>query len=79
MQKTSEIERHRQLAEINQDIEPLGGDNPRHQRINAVGREFGYAMIFNKYQSGLVYADDAIDVTNLVIERFNAAGAASGN
>ena len=23
--------------------------------------------------------DDAIDVTNLVIERFNAAGAASGN
>lgn len=49
--------------------------------INAVGREFGYSLIFNKFQSGLVYADEAVDITDLVIERYNAsvAGASSGS
>ncbi len=41
--------------------------------INAVGEEQGYSLIFNKFQSGLVYADEAVDITDLVIERFNAA------
>ena len=41
--------------------------------INAVGREFGYTMIFNKFQSGLVYADDLIDITELVIQRLDAS------
>lgn len=49
--------------------------------INSVGREFGYTLIFNKFQSGLVFADEAIDITDLVIERFNTAtaGASSGS
>jgi len=41
--------------------------------INALGREGGYTLIFNKFQSGLVYADDTIDVTDLVIQRLDAA------
>lgn len=41
--------------------------------IDSVGREFGYSLIFNKFQSGLVYADEAVDITDLVIERYNAA------
>ena len=41
--------------------------------INAVGREFGYTLIFNKFQSGLVYADDQIDITDLVIQRLDAS------
>ena len=45
--------------------------------INAVGEEFGYTMIFNKFESGLVYASDAIDITQLVMERLNSS-AASG-
>jgi outer membrane protein len=41
--------------------------------INALGKEGGYTLIFNKFQSGLVYADDAIDITDLVIQRLDAA------
>ena len=42
--------------------------------IQAVGKEQGYTMIFNKFQSGLVYADEAIDITGAVIERFDQSG-----
>jgi len=41
--------------------------------INDIGAERGYTMIFNKFQSGLVYADDTIDITDEVIRRFNTA------
>lgn len=41
--------------------------------IQRVGAEFGYSMIFKKFQSGLVYARDEIDITNLILERFNQA------
>jgi outer membrane protein len=46
--------------------------------INAVGKEGGYTMIFNKFQSGLVYADEAIDITDQVIQRLDAAGSSGG-
>ena len=36
-----------------------------------IGAERGYTLIFNKFQSGLVYADDAVDITDDVIQRFN--------
>ncbi|MEE4270700.1 MAG: OmpH family outer membrane protein [Thermoanaerobaculales bacterium] len=39
--------------------------------INEIGVERGYTLIFNKFQSGLVYADDAVDITDDVIRRFN--------
>jgi len=39
--------------------------------INQIGAERGYTLIFNKFQSGLVYADDAVDITDDVIQRFN--------
>lgn len=39
--------------------------------INEIGAERGYTLIFNKFQSGLVYADDAVDITDDVIRRFN--------
>jgi outer membrane protein len=41
--------------------------------INQVGQEFGYTMIFNKFQSGLVYAKEDIDITDLILKRFDAA------
>lgn len=40
--------------------------------IQTVGKENGFTLIFNKFQGGLVFADDSVDVTDLVIERFNA-------
>ena len=39
--------------------------------IQEVGREMKLELIFNKYQSGLVYADESIDITDLVLKRFN--------
>jgi outer membrane protein len=39
--------------------------------INQIGQEQGYTLIFNKFQSGLVYADETVDVTDQVITRFN--------
>jgi len=41
--------------------------------INQIGKERGLTLIFNKFQSGLVYADDAVDITDDVIRRFNTA------
>ena len=39
--------------------------------INQVGQEQGLTLIFNKFQSGLVYADQTVDITDSVIQRFN--------
>jgi outer membrane protein len=39
--------------------------------INQVGKEKGYTVIFNKFQSGLVYADDSVDITDDVLKQFN--------
>jgi outer membrane protein len=39
--------------------------------INALGKEMGYFLIFNKFNSGLLYAADDADITNAVITRFN--------
>ena len=39
--------------------------------IQELGREMKFQMIFNKFQSGLVYADEATDITDLVLKRFN--------
>lgn len=45
--------------------------------INALGKEQGYTMIFRKFESGLVYADDALDITSSVIQRLDAQGSSS--
>ena len=39
--------------------------------ITQLGKERGYTLIFNKFQSGLVFADDAADITDDVLKRFN--------
>jgi outer membrane protein len=41
--------------------------------IDQVGQAEGYTLIFNKFQSGLVYADEAVDITDRVIQMFNTA------
>lgn len=40
--------------------------------INQMGKEMGFALLFNKFNSGLVYADEAADVTDEVLRRFNS-------
>ena len=52
----------RELDALEKQIMPI---------INEIGREQKIQMIFNKFQSGLVYADDAVDITEQVVRRFN--------
>jgi outer membrane protein len=54
--------RDRALLELENKIKPV---------IDSIGKEMGLAAIFNKFESGLVYASDAIDITDTVIKRFN--------
>ncbi len=45
--------------------------------INDVAREQGYQLVFNKYNSGLLFADDkSTDLTEAVITKFNSQIAA---
>ncbi len=61
--------RDRELQALQVKIEPV---------IDAIGKEMGLAVIFNKFESGLVYASEAIEITDTVIKRFNeAAGPAA--
>ncbi|HEX2122874.1 MAG TPA: OmpH family outer membrane protein [Thermoanaerobaculia bacterium] len=56
--------RDRELQALETKIKPV---------IDAIGKEMGLAAIFNKFESGLVYASDAIDITDTVVKRFNDA------
>lgn len=47
--------------------------------ITQVGQENGYSMIFRKFDSGLVYVDDAVDITQMVIERLDQSMASGGS
>ena len=47
--------------------------------IEKVGKEGGYSFIFNKFQSGLLYADDTADITDQIIQRFDGAATQKGN
>ena len=56
--------RDRELQALEARIKPV---------IDAIGKEMGLAAIFNKFESGLVYASEGIDITPEVIKRFNDA------
>jgi outer membrane protein len=40
--------------------------------IDEIGKAEGYTLIFNKFRSGLLFADDAVDITKQVIDQLNA-------
>jgi outer membrane protein len=60
--------RDKTLLELEGKIKPI---------IDVIGKEMGLAAIFNKFESGLVYASDAIDITDTVIKRFSDSGPAA--
>jgi outer membrane protein len=60
--------RDKALLELEGRIKPV---------IDQIGKEMGLAAIFNKFESGLVYASEAIDITDTVIKRFNEATASA--
>jgi outer membrane protein len=52
------------LADMERQLVPV---------INAIGKEMGFAVIFNRMESGIVYASDAIDITGVIIKKFDEA------
>ena len=63
--RSLEEARRTALGRLEQRIMPI---------INELGKGRGLTLIFNKFQdSGIIYADDAIDITDEVIRRFNTA------
>lgn len=58
-----EAERN-ELAALERRIMPI---------IEQVGKEMKLQLIFNKFQAGLLYADDTVDITESVLRRFNTA------
>src|SRR4051812_18883305 len=56
--------RDEMLGQIDERVMPV---------INQVGKELGYTMIFRKFESGLIYADEAVDITSVVVQRIDAA------
>jgi len=63
--RSIEEARRTALGRLEQQIMPI---------IDAIGKERSLTLIFNKFQdSGIIYADDAVDITDEVIRRFNTA------
>jgi outer membrane protein len=56
--------RDREMQMLNSRLMPI---------VDAMSKEMGLAAVFNKFESGLIYASDAIDITDQVISRSNAS------
>lgn len=67
-QRDLEELQRKELSELERRVLPV---------IEAVSRELGYALVFNKFQSGLLHADGTVDITDAVIQKFNTAIAAA--
>jgi outer membrane protein len=61
-QQQLEEARRKELGDLEKRIMPV---------IQEIGREMKFQLVFNKFQSGLVFADESLDITDLVIKRFN--------
>jgi len=56
------------LGAVDQQVMPV---------INLMGKELGFTLIFRKFESGLIYAAEGLDITDQVIQRLDA-GAGAG-
>ena len=61
-QQQLEEAKRKELGALEKQIMPI---------IQELGREMKLQLIFNKFQSGLVYADESLDITDQVLKRFN--------
>jgi outer membrane protein len=67
-QRELEESQRKELGDLEKRIMPV---------INDVAREQGYQLVFNKFNSGLLFADDrSVDLTEAVITKFNSQIAA---
>ncbi len=55
--------RDKELGEINTQTLPV---------VQTLAREMSLAAVFNKFESGMIYSADSLDITDAVIARMNA-------
>ena len=67
-QRELEETQRKELGELEKRIMPV---------IDAVAKEQGFTLIFNKFQSGLLFAGEGTDLTESVITKFNSQIAAA--
>jgi len=60
--------RDKELGEINTQTLPV---------VQAMAKEMALAAVFNKFESGMIYSADSLDITDAVIARMNAAAPAT--
>lgn len=60
LQKAEDAE----LKKLEDEVLPL---------IDEIGKKDGYQMVFGKFQSGLIYMDPALDITDMIIQRYDTA------
>jgi outer membrane protein len=63
-QRELEAMRRKEMEKLEEKIMPI---------VNQIGDEKGLTLIFDKYRAGLLYADESVDITDEVIQRFNTA------
>ena len=56
-------EQDQAFARIERNVMPI---------IVRVGEEQGFTLLFNKYESGLVFAAEQVDITDLILQLFDA-------
>ncbi len=66
-QRELEEAQRKELADLEKRVMPI---------IDAVAREQKYTLVFNKFQSGLLFAATDVDLTDAVITKFNTQIAA---
>lgn len=57
------------FARIEREIMPI---------ISRVAQEQGYTLVFNKFESGLLFAVEQVDITDLILQRYDAGDRESG-
>ena len=62
-QRELEELQRKELGELEKKVMPV---------IDTVAKEMGYQLVFNKFQSGLLFADTSTDLTDAVITKFNS-------
>src|SRR5258706_5069786 len=60
--------RDKELGEINTQTLPV---------VQTIAKEMALAAVFNKFESGMIYSADSLDITDAVIARMNAAAPAT--
>ena len=75
MRRQRELERDAKEIEEDLQIEQVKALQPIQKKlaniISTIGKEQGLSLIVDKATQGLLYYDESLDVTDLVIERLN--------